>query len=210
METPVVSGNVSLYNETDDKSIYPTPMIGMVGLVKNLDHLVRDSFQEADDDLYLVGQTGADYAGSELQKMLVGEITGSLNDLDLDHIHDYQMRLLAEMEAGHVASAHDLSEGGLAVSLAESSFGHEIGADIKSDLTSAEFFSETPGRFLVSVPSEFSAEFAEKLGQDAIKLGQTGGDSLKVALKDQAVDLPVAELKQIWEEALPCLMKSKD
>lgn len=210
LETPVVSGNVSLYNETDDKSIYPTPMVGMVGLVKNLDHLVRDSFHEEGDDLYLVGQTGADYAGSELQKMLTGEISGSLNDLDLDHIHDYQKRLLAQMEAGHVASAHDLSEGGLAVSLAESSFGHGIGAEVACDLTSAELFSETPGRFLVSVPSEYSAEFAEVLAADAVKIGQTAGDSLKLTLKDQAADLPVSELKQIWEEALPCLMKSKD
>jgi phosphoribosylformylglycinamidine synthase len=77
-------------------------------------------------------------------------------------------------------------------------------------LTSAELFSETPGRFLVSVPSEYSAEFAAALATDAVKIGQTAGDSLKLTLKDQAADLPVAELKQIWEEALPCLMKSKD
>ncbi len=114
------------------------------------------------------------------------------------------------MASAHDLSAHDLSEGGLAVSLAESSFGHGIGTEVACDLTSAELFSETPGRFLVSVPSEYSAEFAAALAADAVKIGQTAGDSLKLTLKDQAADLPVAELKQIWEEALPCLMKSKD
>ncbi|MGM9911368.1 MAG: phosphoribosylformylglycinamidine synthase subunit PurL [Lacticaseibacillus absianus] len=210
LETPVVSGNVSLYNETDEKSIYPTPMIGMVGLVKNIDRVVRDSFQEAGDSIYLVGQTGDDYAGSELQKMLTGEISGTLNDLDLDHIHAYQQKLLAEMEAGRVASAHDLSEGGLAATLAESSFGHDIGAEIKSDLTSAEFFSETPGRLLVSVRPADEAEFAKALGEDAVKIGTTGGSTLKVQLADQTAELSVAELKDIWGGAVPCLMKSKD
>ena len=210
LETPVVSGNVSLYNETDEKSIYPTPMIGMVGLVKNIDRVVRDSFQEAGDSIYLVGQTGDDYAGSELQKMLTGEISGTLNDLDLDHIHAYQQKLLAEMEAGRVASAHDLSEGGLAATLAESSFGHDIGAEIKSNLTSAEFFSETPGRLLVSVRPADEAEFAKALGEDAVKIGTTGGSTLKVQLADQTAELAVAELKDIWGGAVPCLMKSKD
>lgn len=210
LETPVVSGNVSLYNETDEKSIYPTPMVGMVGLIKNIDHVVRDSFQEAGDSIYLIGKTGNDYAGSELQKMLTGSISGKLNDLDLEHIHEYQQKLLSEMQKGHVASAHDLSEGGLATALAESSFDHEIGAKIISDLSSAELFSETPGRFLVSVKPENEAEFINSLGKDAVKIGETAGKNIELKLNDAETTLSVAELKKLWEGALPCLMKSKD
>ena len=121
-DTPVISGNVSLYNENNGQAIHPTPMVGMVGLIKDLDYVIPAYAQHAGDLVYLVGQTGDDYAGSELQKMMQGDISGTISLLDLDHIHHYLQQLLGQMQAGNVASAHDLSEGGLGVALAENLF----------------------------------------------------------------------------------------
>ncbi|MGL5103996.1 MAG: phosphoribosylformylglycinamidine synthase subunit PurL, partial [Limosilactobacillus fermentum] len=111
-DTPVISGNVSLYNENNGQAIHPTPMVGMVGLIKDLKNLVKMAAQAAGDQVYLLGQTGDDYAGSELQKMLTGDIAGTVADFDLNHVHAMMQTLLSLMEDGKVASAHDLAEGG--------------------------------------------------------------------------------------------------
>lgn len=211
-DTPVISGNVSLYNENNGKAIHPTPMVGMVGLVKNIDRVIPMAAQTAGDQVYLIGKTGNDFAGSELQKMLTGEINGNLNSLDLDHIHNYMNRLLGEMQAGNVASAHDLSEGGLGVSLAEALFKTDLGMDLNlRHLSSAQLFSETPGRFVVTVPSEKVTEFEEAMSDDATFIGKvTNSHWLEVHLTDAEINQNVTELQKLWEEAIPCQLKSKD
>ncbi|WP_251574207.1 phosphoribosylformylglycinamidine synthase subunit PurL [Limosilactobacillus agrestimuris] len=211
-DTPVISGNVSLYNENNGKAIHPTPMVGMVGLVKNIDRVIPMAAQTAGDQVYLIGKTGNDFAGSELQKMLTGEINGNLNSLDLDHIHNYMNRLLGEMQAGNVASAHDLSEGGLGVSLAEALFKTDLGMDLNlRHLSSAQLFSETPGRFVVTVPSEKVTEFEEAMSDDATFIGKvTNSHWLEVHLTDAEINQNVTELQKLWEEAISCQLKSKD
>lgn len=211
-DTPVISGNVSLYNENNGKAIHPTPMVGMVGLVKNIDRVIPMAAQTAGDQVYLIGKTGNDFAGSELQKMLTGEINGNLNSLDLDHIHNYMNRLLGEMQAGNVASAHDLSEGGLGVSLAEALFKTDLGMDLNlRHLSSAQLFSETPGRFVVTVPSEKVTEFEKAMSDDATFIGKvTNSHWLEVHLTDAEINQNVTELQKLWEEAIPCQLKSKD
>ncbi len=150
-DTPVISGNVSLYNENNGQAIHPTPMVGMVGLIKDLKNLVKMAAQAAGDQVYLLGQTGDDYAGSELQKMLTGDIAGTVADFDLNHVHAMMQTLLSLMEDGKVASAHDLAEGGLGVALAETLFKTDLGMNLKLDLTKNQLFSETAGRFVVTV-----------------------------------------------------------
>lgn len=211
-DTPVISGNVSLYNENNGSAIYPTPMVGMVGLIKDAKYVIPSRVQHAGDKLYLVGKTGDDYAGSELQKMMTGEIAGTLADFDLEHVHDYLSRLLKAEQSGLVASAHDLSEGGLAVAAAETVFKTELGlnADFRA-LDKKQFFSETPGRMLVSVAPENAAAFEEIMQDDAIPAGEVAATQwLEIHLADAELNLPVAQMQKLWEEALPCAMKSKD
>ncbi|MFR0622046.1 phosphoribosylformylglycinamidine synthase subunit PurL [Limosilactobacillus mucosae] len=211
-DTPVISGNVSLYNENNGSAIYPTPMVGMVGLIKDAKYVIPSRVQHAGDKLYLVGKTGNDYAGSELQKMMTGTIAGTLADFDLEHVHDYLSRLLKAEQSGLVASAHDLSEGGLAVTAAETVFKTELGlnADFRA-LDKKQFFSETPGRMLVSVAPENVAAFEEIMQDDAVPAGEVVATQwLEVHLADAELNLPVAQMQKLWEEALPCAMKSKD
>ena len=211
-DTPVISGNVSLYNENNGSAIYPTPMIGMVGLIKDAKYVIPSRVQHAGDKLYLVGKTGDDYAGSELQKMMTGEIAGTLADFDLEHVHDYLSRLLKAEQSGLVASAHDLSEGGLAVAAAETVFKTELGlnADFRA-LDKKQFFSETPGRMLVSVAPENAAAFEEIMQDDVMPAGEVAATQwLEIHLADAELNLPVAQMQKLWEEALPCAMKSKD
>ena len=211
-DTPVISGNVSLYNENNGSAIYPTPMVGMVGLIKDAKYVIPSRVQQAGDKLYLVGKTGDDYAGSELQKMMTGEIAGTLADFDLEHVHDYLSRLLKAEQSGLVASAHDLSEGGLAVAAAETVFKTKLGlnADFRA-LDKKQFFSETPGRMLVSVAPENAAAFEEIMQDDAMPAGEVAATQwLEIHLADAELNLPVAQMQKLWEEALPCAMKSKD
>lgn len=210
-DTPVISGNVSLYNENNGQAIHPTPMVGMVGLIKDLKNLVKMAAQAAGDQVYLLGQTGDDYAGSELQKMLTGDIAGTVADFDLNHVHAMMQTLLSLMEDGKVASAHDLAEGGLGVALAETLFKTDLGMNLKLDLTKNQLFSETAGRFVVTVKKEDAAAFEAALGADATLIGEvTNSHWLQVRLADGNLNKNVADLEQLWKEAIPCQLKSRD
>lgn len=210
--TPVISGNVSLYNENNGQAIHPTPMVGMVGLIKNIDCVIPSFVQHPGDKIYLVGQTRDDYAGSELQKMMTGDISGIVKSFDLHHVHQYMQRLLKTMENGLVSSAHDLSEGGLGVALAETVFKTDLGLKIDlADQPAARLFSETPGRFIVTVAPEKATEFEQALGKDAHLIGEvTNSHWLMVKLANDELNENVAKLQKTWEEAIPCQLKSKD
>ena len=211
-DTPVISGNVSLYNENNGKAIHPTPMVGVVGLIKELDHVIPMRAQQAGDLVYLLGQTGDDFAGSELQKMLQGDIDGVLNEFDLKASHQMMMNLLGAMQAGHVASAHDLSEGGLGVALSEALFDTDLGFELNlTHLTNAQLFSETPGRFVVTVSPADQDAFEDAMGDDAQLVGEvTNTHWLDTRTADGDMNVSVAELQTAWKEAIPCLLKSKD
>lgn len=210
--TPVISGNVSLYNENNGQAIHPTPMVGMVGLIKNIDRVIPSFVQHPGDKVYLVGQTRDDYAGSELQKMMTGDISGIVKAFDLHHVHQYMRQLLMTMENGLVSSAHDLSEGGLGVALAETVFKTDLGLKIDlADQPVAHLFSETPGRFIVTVALEKVTEFEQALGKDAHLIGEvTNSHWLMVKLANGELNESVAKLQKTWKEAIPCQLKSKD
>ncbi|GGI64107.1 phosphoribosylformylglycinamidine synthase subunit PurL [Limosilactobacillus caviae] len=210
--TPVISGNVSLYNENNGRAIHPTPMVGMVGLIKNVAHVIPSFVQHPGDKVYLVGNTRDDYAGSELQKMLTGDISGLVQPFDLHHVHEYMQKLLLLMEKGFITSAHDLSEGGLGVALAEMLFKTKRGLELNlSDYTAAQLFSETPGRFVVTVAPEKAIEFERQLAGDATMIGEvTNSHWLMAKLADNELNVRVDKLQKVWEEAIPCQLKSRD
>src|SRR5699024_5684302 len=151
LKTPVVSGNVSLYNQSKEQAIFPTPIIGMVGLFASMDDITPSHFQQSGDMIYVIGETKAEFGGSELQRIVDGKYSGQAPSIDLDVEVSQQKQLLTAIQEGIVQSAHDVSEGGLAITLAESVFtdsGLGIDVDVTGDPT-VMLFSESQSRFVV-------------------------------------------------------------
>lgn len=144
--------------------------------------------------------------------MVTGEITGTLHAIDTELESQKFFKLLQAIEAELVDSAHDLSEGGLAVGLVESTFSSGLGLEVAlKTMKARDLFSETPGRFVVSVIPENVEKFVEIMGNDCIEIGETTA-SQQIHLKCQNADFEIqgAKAQKIWEETIPCLMKSKD
>ncbi|MGH1816643.1 phosphoribosylformylglycinamidine synthase subunit PurL [Enterococcus casseliflavus] len=208
LETPVISGNVSLYNETDGQSVYPTPVIGMVGLIEDLTHITTQHFQAAGDLIYVLGETHADFNGSELQKLQTGKIAGRLMSFDLETEKMNQQLVTAAIQAGLVQSAHDCAEGGLAIALAESAFDKGFGLNVTVSLPAAQLFSETQSRFVLSVAPDKQAAFEALVGAAATAIGEVTADGqIRMQAQDDTIEMPLTEAKLKWEEAIPCLMK---
>lgn len=208
LDTPVISGNVSMYNETDGQAVYPTPMIGMVGLIEDLAHITTQDFKAPGDLIYVVGETKADFNGSELQKMQIGKIEGKLMDFDLATEKKNQAFVLDAIQKGLIASAHDCAEGGLAVAVTESAFGKELGVNVTFDLPKEELFSETQSRFVLSVKPENQVAFEALAGDFATKVGEvTASGELNIQAKDAVIKTKTQTAKQLWEGAIACLLK---
>ncbi len=211
LSTPVISGNVSLYNGSHQQSIFPTPVVGMVGLIEDLEHVTRQSFQKSGDLIYVIGEAKPEFGGSELQKLREERYFGKAPHLDLEIEHKRQEQLLQAIQSGVVQSAHDIAEGGLAVALAECLFDQELGCEVtlSGDL-GAELFAETQSRFIVSVSKEDASDF-EIMVDDARLVGTVKDESnMSITHNDISVlNLSTHELKQAWKEAIPCQLKSK-
>jgi len=214
LETPVIGGNVSLYNENVKGAIYPTPVVGMVGLVHDLDHITTQWFKEEGDVIFLLGETKAEIGGSEFQYAVHGVTEGRPPEIDLATERRLQKAVLGAIQQGLVASAHDLSEGGLAVALAECGFENGLGARVnwsthlRPDLA---LFSESQSRILLTAKPDKADQLAAYLAAQEVRaenIGTVGGDRLVVKVAGHtAIDAPVAELRQVWKDAIPCRMK---
>lgn len=212
--TPVIGGNVSLYNENAKGAIYPTPVVGMVGLVHDTDHITTQGFKKEGDVILLLGDTHAELGGSEFQYAVHGLTEGRPPQLDLEVEKKLQEAVLGAIQKGLVQSAHDLSEGGLGVALAESCISGGIGAsvsfttDLRGDVA---LFSESQSRILLTADQAQAEEleaFVRNSGVPVQVIGRVTGSNLKLELNGtSAVDEPVAVLKQVWEDVIPCLMK---
>jgi phosphoribosylformylglycinamidine synthase subunit PurL len=228
-ETPVVSGNVSFYNETEGRGILPTPVIGMVGLIEDVRRVVQPGFKNQNDVIALLGVTGDDLIMSEYSVSVLGKnpeefiSSNAVPQLDLDLERRVQAACLQAAEAGLVRSAHDCSDGGLAVAIAEccfSSAGHEaIGADIDLGQASTKetlleetlLFSESPSRIVVSFDpddEESIRRIAETNAVPFAVIGRVGGDRLTIKTADQvAVDASVAQLENTWRGGLTRMLQ---
>jgi phosphoribosylformylglycinamidine synthase len=206
LKTPVISGNVSLYNETRGVAIFPTPVVGMVGLIKNVEHHCTSSFKHSGDIVFLLGNPGDDagLGSSEYLELIHGKVEGS-QQIDLEMEKRVQDCVIKAIERGLLNSAHDCSDGGLAVALAESCIQGGIGfsgkLDIKGRLDTA-LFGESQSRIVVSV-SPGAARRLESLAfrfnVPATRLGVVGGTQFNIKT---FVDLPVSELHQSWWNGL--------
>ena len=188
LDLPIVSGNVSLYNDTDGRSIYPTPVIGMVGVIDDYSKRLEAGFKEDGDFVLLVGVTANDLGGSHYLEVEHGVFAGRPPEVDLLQERAVLEFILAAAAAGLLRSAHDVAEGGMLVALAECCLMSKkgmrgpplsAGGDLRFD---ALLFGETQGRFLVSLPSRSMPEIQNLARKHRIEiqmLGMTGGDQLE-------------------------------
>jgi phosphoribosylformylglycinamidine synthase subunit PurL len=217
LDTPITGGNVSLYNETDGKAIYPTPVIGVVGLLEHADRVVSQRFQSAGDAIVLLGEGKGELGGSEYLKVAHGLVQGRPPALDLDAERALQTLLVDLSNARLMRSAHDCSDGGLAVTLAECTFETGgIGADVAIDPVTvarsadvnraAALFGESASRVVVSVAQggvDDVLKRAKAAGVPSKVIGRTGGDTIRMSVGgEMAVTLAVADAERAWSNAV--------
>ena len=222
-DTPVVSGNVSFYNETEGRGILPTPVIGMIGLVEDVRRVVQPGFKQPGDLIALLGTTADDLTLSEYAAVVNGISSaelianGAVPKINLQVERAVQNVCLEAAEAGLLASAHDCSDGGLAVALAECCFSSlnrlAVGAQITLPETllgslpaASMLFSESPSRIIVSFAASSRAaveDIAARKQCPFTVIGQVGGNSLQIKLGDEeAISVEVGELENVWRGSL--------
>lgn len=213
LNTPVVSGNVSFYNETEGKAVYPTPTIGMVGIIPDTEKRLTQWFHDEGDIIVLLGETTVEFGGSEYMQVVHGVCTGTPPALDLEAESGLIRALLEASGGGIIKSAHDLSEGGLAVSLAESCFtpkGHfgiqvTLPDTIRKD---ALLFSESQARAVISLDNRnlnSLEEIVQKHGVPMAVIGNVEGGRFHI---EGMIDIPAAEACKAWESGFENKLKS--
>ncbi len=213
LETPVTGGNVSFYNESPDGAIYPTPIIGMVGLIRDLQDVTTHDFKDAGDQIILLGETKEELGGTEYLKEILGEEKGSIPEINLKYEKRVQQTCLTAIRKGFVKSAHDCSEGGLAVALAESTFRKELGIKINlpdSDISKvAELFGETQSRIIITTEKENLDNIQNIACKNEIAMTVLGTViPEKLFIIDGLIKLDLEEMKKQWQNAIPAEMES--
>lgn len=208
-KTPVTGGNVSFYNESPDTSVYPTPVIGMVGLIEKLENITTAQFKNDGDLVYLLGEDYEEVGGSEYMKVIHNLVTGEIPKIDLQTEKDLHKFLLYLIENGLINSAHDISDGGIMCALAECCIINQekpIGAHVHIPVKTREdfsFFSESQSRVIISVNPDNQEKFEEAASKSFtpfVLIGETGGKSLNV--NDQ-YDYPFQLLIDLYYTAIP-------
>jgi phosphoribosylformylglycinamidine synthase len=202
--TPVTGGNVSFYNESPVAAIDPTPTIGMLGLIDDPKHITTQWFKDAGDVVLLLGDLGAELGGSEYLKRIHKLKKGAPPRMDMRYAKKISDGLLKLIRKGWVKSAHDCSEGGIAVALAEccmSGGDAMLGATIKLPVSAAALFGETQSRIVVTATPENAKKILAS-GLPVKKLGVVGGDKLRIG----KLSWDVAKLRAAWWNAIGRLM----
>jgi phosphoribosylformylglycinamidine synthase II len=223
-ETPVVSGNVSFYNETDGKGILPTPTIGMVGLICDTRKIITHGFKAEGDIIAVLGETKDDLAASEFAQTVLGRTTGELIEagvspqIDLETEADLHNTMSRLTEENLLRSAHDCSDGGLAVAIAESCFSSlgraAIGAEIsikEANLPAASLlFGETPSRIVISFSPDKESRIKELVGdRPMFELGRVTGDTLNISVNGEAlITAGIDELQTLWSGSLAAKLEN--
>ena len=208
LKIPIVSGNVSFYNETDGVPIYPTPTIGMVGLLPEVQRVVTPWFKAAGDIIILLGRTREELGGSEYLKVIHHVVKGTPPWIDLKLEHAIQNCCIDAIDRGLLRSAHDISDGGLAVALTECCIGGPdkplgVRIDMREMIRGdALLFSESQSRIIVSLQEKDLGQLQEIASGHGVALqviGAVGGSQLSI---QPILQLPIDELRSIWSSAL--------
>ena len=213
--TPVVSGNVSFYNETENKAIYPTPTVAMVGLIENQRKHITQWFKKQGDIIVLLGETKQELGGSEYSKLIHDLVSGPPPEIDLEAESRLINTLLEACEKGTINSAHDLSEGGLAVAIAESCFtpNGPVGVEINSLYGRIRIdtflFGESQSRVIVSLDRKnirILENIASKFGVPMEVIGEVGGNSLNIA---DLINIQISKAYETWAFGFEKFLKSE-
>jgi phosphoribosylformylglycinamidine synthase len=220
LEIPVTGGNASLYNETNGEPIFPTPVIGMVGLITDLERRCRVGFSGPGQVVMQLGETLPEVGGSEYLRLRTGKVAGAAPSLDLEREKALLAVARVAIEEGLVTAAHDVSEGGLLVALAEMCLEGRVGCGIAVEPTmrlDAFLFGESQSRILVAVAPERVAQvaaLADEAGLPWSVLGATGGDGLKVwRAGDETTPVAVvglAEMERVYRDAIPRRLEGRE
>jgi phosphoribosylformylglycinamidine synthase len=211
-DTPVTGGNVSFYNESPNAAVYPTPVIGMVGLIEDTKKIMTSYFKNNDDLIYVLGEDFEEIGGSEFLKLIYNEVAGDAPKIDFNVEGRLQSTLLKLINKELISSAHDISEGGIAAALAECCIINpekKIGASVNIKVKSREdfsLFSESQSRVIVSVNKNMKAAFEEMLLSDGIPfeiIGKTGGSSLII---NKAINVEVEKISSIYYNTISDIM----
>lgn len=216
-ETPVTGGHVSFYNETDGRAVYPTPVVGMVGIVEDVDHITGQAFRSEGDAVVLLGRNTGELGGSEYLYVTAGLVAGDPPAVDLMAERSLQQAVLAMIRAGAIRSAHDCSDGGLACALAESAIGSgetPLGLDVEIDdelPPVAVLFGEAQGRVVVSCSADRLEEVLAVAGDHDVParrigtVGARGGD-VRIRVRSASVSVSADRMRDVWIGALPDIM----
>jgi len=210
LDTPVTGGNVSFHNESQQHAVYPTPTIGMLGLIDDVDSVVGSSFTTSGLAVVILGTQRADLGGSEYLHTMKERIFGDAPYFDMDEEVRLQQLTLQAIRDGLITNAHDVSEGGLLVALAEMTFGTGVGIDvaISTEHTAGYLFGESQSRIIVGVDVQHVDELRRRCESSRVDfdvIGTTGGRRFVVR---SLVDEDVHDLRNIWEGSLPAILST--
>jgi phosphoribosylformylglycinamidine synthase len=211
-ETPVTGGNVSFYNQSPQAAVYPTPVIGMVGLIEDLNHITTSYFKDEGDLIYLLGEDDEEIGGSEFLKVVYNLVVGDCPKLNLEKEKRLHQTLLSLIRNGLIKSAHDISEGGIVTALAECCIinqekliGCEVEIPIKSRIDFS-LFSESQSRIIISVSPSKVNEIKIEEGIKLTKLGVVGGSSLIIR---NLFKIDLEQLSDIYYKTIQRIMTSE-
>jgi phosphoribosylformylglycinamidine synthase len=203
---PVTGGNVSFYNQTAEDPILPTPVVGILGVIDDVRQRITQGFTSEGSHVLVLGDTREELSGSTWADVIHGHLGGRPPVVDLAAECSLADLMVESAKAGVVESAHDLSDGGLAMALAEATFRHGVGVSVDLEDPFLELFSESSARAMVVVAEDRHEEFvdlAEKHGVLLASVGRTGGDALEVVGQ---FSVPVAELRTAWQATIPAAL----
>lgn len=213
LETPVTGGNVSFYNENQHGAVYPTPTVGMMGLLTDISHATTLSFKNEGDSIYLVGINKDELGASEYLSHVHHLNTGKTPVLDLDLEKSVQAIVLKGIRNGLVNAAHDCAEGGLAVALTEMAITGNLGSKVnleESLRSDVLLFGESQSRIIVTIPQEKQSLWEEWIKNSSTPiqyLGNVEGKTIEISQQNQSkINVSCEELYSLWKEALPCIL----
>ncbi len=219
-DTPVTGGNVSFYNEDPERIVYPTPVVGMVGLIEDMKHATTQWFKDQGDVIVLLGQAKEELGASEYLKVIHNLVKGNAPDLNLKQEKKIQDAALEMIRKGLVKSGHDCADGGVAVTLAECCISSPdlVGADIKLEANmrpDALLFGESQSRIVITTQEKDLPVLKNLASQHRIPLteiGRVGGEKLRISDasgENVLIDLPVRNLGDLYDHAIERLMQEK-
>ncbi|WP_342388946.1 phosphoribosylformylglycinamidine synthase subunit PurL [Salinicoccus bachuensis] len=201
LSTPVVSGNVSLYNESKG-TILPTPVIGMVGLIEDVNFMAGVEIS-AGDALYLVGETTKSFAGSQIEKLIDNDIRKQARHIDLKLEYARGMDLRGRLIDGEVKKIAPVGRGGIAIKLAQLSAFHHLGMDVEINLDGEDLFAENASRYIVIAPAGLDLK-------DGTEIGRLTDEGFHIGTHDLTIDRSIDAISNTWEGAIPQCMTSTD